>query len=126
DGKACTRDGTCKAGKCQESKEPTNCNDNNPCTDDSCEEPTGCRNVNNTATCDDGTSCTSDDKCSAGVCKGVEKDCSAESDVCNVGASDRESGECVKEPRKTSVTCDDNNSCTTGDSCKDGMCVGST
>lgn len=126
DGKACTRDGTCKAGKCQESKEPTNCNDNNPCTDDSCEEPTGCRNVNNTATCDDGTSCTSDDKCSAGVCKGVEKDCSAESDVCNVGACDRESGECVKEPRKTSVTCDDNNSCTTGDSCKDGMCVGST
>jgi hypothetical protein len=126
DGKGCTKDGTCKEGKCQESTEPTNCNDGNPCTDDSCEEPNGCRNVNNTATCDDGTSCTSEDKCSAGQCKGAEKDCSESADVCNVGACDRESGECVKEPRTTSAACDDANSCTLGDSCKDGECVGAT
>jgi hypothetical protein len=126
DSKACTKDGTCKEGKCQESKEATNCNDGNPCTDDSCEEPTGCRNANNTATCDDGTSCTNEDKCNAGQCKGTEKDCSAEADVCNVGACNRESGECRKEPRTTSVTCDDSNSCTSNDSCQNGTCTGAS
>jgi hypothetical protein len=126
DGKACTKDGTCKEGKCQESSEQTNCNDGNDCTDDSCAEPTGCRNLNNTASCDDGTGCTSEDKCVAGLCAGTEKDCTASADACNVGACNRGTGECTKEARKTSATCDDQNSCTTGDSCREGTCVGPT
>jgi hypothetical protein len=126
DNKACTKDGTCKEGKCQESTEPTNCNDGNPCTDDSCEEPAGCKNANNTGTCDDGSACTSEDKCSGGECTGTSKDCSASADVCNVGACDDATGECKKEPRTTSATCDDMNSCTSDDACKDGACTGAT
>lgn len=124
DGKACTTDGTCKEGKCMESPTALDCDDNNPCTDDSCEEPTGCRNQNNTATCDDGDACTSMDQCTSGECKGDEVDCSAAADVCNVGACDSKSGECIKQPRKESVECDDANSCTTGDTCEEGICTG--
>lgn len=127
DGKACTKDGTCKEGACEESKEPTNCNDGNSCTDDSCEEPTGCRNQNNDAnSCDDASACTSEDKCMGGQCKGTEKDCSGAADACNTGSCDAKTGECTKEPRKTSAACDDANSCTSDDTCKDGACVGTS
>jgi hypothetical protein len=126
DGQACFQDGTCEKGKCQKSTKPTNCDDKNPCTDDSCEEPSGCRNANNTGACDDDNACTSDDVCLGGRCGGTEKDCSASADTCNVGACDRETGECGQAPRKTSAVCDDADPCTTGDACDEGKCVGAT
>lgn len=126
DGKACTQDGTCKSGSCEASTEPEECDDKNPCTDDSCEEPTGCLHKNNTASCDDNNACTSMDACVVGKCTGRStRDCSAQSNVCNIGECNPENGQCRAVPRPSSVMCNDGNSCTPVDMCMDGTCSGS-
>lgn len=76
--------------------------------------------------CDDGNACTGLDSCTAGVCAGTAFDCSPLDDVCNVGACDAATGECVPSPRPDTTTCDDGSACTSSDHCVSGTCGGTT
>lgn len=74
--------------------------------------------------CDDGDLCTSGDRCQNGECRGTPKDCSAESDVCNDGVCRSSDGDCIKRPKTNGTSCNaDNDSCTSGDSCQNGICT---
>jgi hypothetical protein len=78
------------------------------------------------ASCDDGDPCTQYDTCQNGECVGTPKDCSSESDVCNDGVC-RADGTCGTRPKQDGTGCNaDNNSCTSGDSCQNGVCTPGT
>ena len=82
--------------------------------------------------CDDGNACTTGDTCNAGTCAGAPvvcntpptPDCASptEARVYNA-AGTCSAGTCVYAP--STRTCDDNNQCTTGDRCENGMCTSS-
>ena len=74
--------------------------------------------------CDDGSACTSDDACAAGACIGAATDCSAMTDMCNVGMCDSATGACMAMPMADGSTCDDGDGCTTDDACTGGACAG--
>ncbi|MFO0747180.1 MAG: LamG domain-containing protein [Myxococcota bacterium] len=75
--------------------------------------------------CDDGEACTPVDTCQAGVCVGVEKTCVA-SDQCHVPGVCIHGGDgtCTNPIKANGVSCDDQNACTTADSCQAGSCTG--
>ena len=117
---ACTDGDTCFAGECTGT--PADCSDSNVCTQDSCEPSgDGCVHTNVAGPCNDGNGCTEDDQCAAGVCVGMPKACN-DSNPCTMDSCDAESGECVFSA--TSGMCTDGNTCTTGDQCQDGVCMG--
>ncbi len=110
DGDACTSDDRCVAGSCTGSAIP--CDDANACTADACDASTGaCRNDIIDGACPPDDPCAADPPpdCNDG------NPCTIDSCESGVGCSTAlfEGG------------CDDNNSCTTGDVCQDGTCVGS-
>src|SRR4029078_348007 len=74
-------------------------------------------------TCDDGNPCTEHDTCNNGACVGQPKDCSGKSDACNDGVCQSSTGDCIKKPKQNGTACSDNDSCTTGDSCQQGVCT---
>ena len=81
----------------------------------------GCLDWSSTISCDDGDPCTQGDGCMGGNCvSGTPKNCSYLSDQCNNGICS--GGACVATPK--SGQCNDNDSCTTGDSCQGGQCLG--
>ena len=91
------------------------------CVDNACAEaakPDG-------TACNDGLFCTVDDVCTGGVCGGTPRDCSGESDQCNLGVCDEEAGECVAEPKQDDTECNDGLFCTIDDVCTGGICGGS-
>lgn len=122
DGDDCTAD-TCKNGNCQNTTitgccetngdcddgslctidrctnnqcthSARNCSDNNACTLDTCSTVTGC--LNTSISCDDGNVCT-DDSCDPAF-------------------------GCENQPN--TVSCDDDDFCTLGDTCSNGVCGG--
>jgi hypothetical protein len=120
----CSGDGSCFF-VCQ----PDLCPQPDP--DDPCKEAVCINNacaIQNKAdgtTCDDGLFCTVDDVCTDGVCGGRPRDCSGETDQCNLGVCDEAADACVKQPTP-GVTCDDGLFCTVDDVCDaDGVCGGS-
>ena len=124
DGNACTVGDKCADGACQKGA-PRNCNDGQLCTDDSCDPAnftTPCKNAPNADKCSDGDACTTADQCFAGKCKpGPALKCD-DNEVCTADSCDADKG-CVSLP--TTVTCTDENPCTTGDACnKLGKCAG--
>ncbi len=68
--------------------------------------------------CDDLDACT-DDTCNAGVCSNVPKDCD-DADPCTDDSCN--SGVCVHTDN--TAPCDDDDACTTNDTCAVGACVG--
>jgi iron(II)-dependent oxidoreductase len=74
--------------------------------------------------CDDGLWCTVDDACSAGGCRGQDRDCSEETDECHVGACDEQAAACIPETLPDGTACDDGNPCTMDDACEMGRCRG--
>ncbi len=129
---------------------PPVCDDGNPCTDDFCDPTLGCLSSNNDANpCDDGNLCTTADACHAGVCSGTPVVC-ADPDPCNgtetcnpVDGSCQpgtpptcDDGNpcttdtcvplvgCQHTPVADGTPCNDQNLCTTGDSCLGGLCGG--
>ncbi len=111
---------SCSAGLCVAvSNNP--CDDGNPCTDDSCDAAAGCKHANNVAVCDDADACTSGDACSGGACKaGAAVKCD-DVNPCTKDACAKATG-CTHTP--VTGACDDKDLCTTGDTCKNGACVG--
>ncbi|MDX9719723.1 MAG: hypothetical protein RBU37_03185, partial [Myxococcota bacterium] len=128
-GDAC-REGVCDAltGLCNAVDLPdgTQCDDENACTQNTACSAGECAGepVDDGASCDDGDPCTVDDRCTAGECAGTLLDCSALDDDCNLGACDRETGECRAIPFSNGSACDDGVVCTTRDACVDGVCTG--
>ena len=74
--------------------------------------------------CDDGRFCTVDDTCTAGVCGGAARDCSALADPCNDGTCDEDAEQCEQTPKPDGTACDDGDACTQTDTCTVGICFG--
>ncbi len=74
--------------------------------------------------CDDANLCTDGDVCTAGVCGGADKDCSALNTTCGTGACNAMSGMCETQPdaKKDGVACDDGKACTANTTCLNGAC----
>ncbi len=106
------------------------CNDDNPCTADVCDVGEGtCSWTATTDVCtDDGDPCTLD-QCQAGACTHtfdtLTCDCSTDThcDDNNPCTDDQcSAGTCENTPNTAS--CNDNDLCTTGDVCSEGVCGG--
>ncbi|MFT7580023.1 MAG: hypothetical protein ACI9MR_001690 [Myxococcota bacterium] len=146
DGNACTITDVCNAvGTCV--GVTSDCDDSDVCTIDSCDPQFGCRNAPNEGErCDDNSLCTLEDTCDDdGVCVGVAKPCQGD-DACLVGTCNLANGGCQdvvldcddSNPCTTdscdpgsgcvnafnSDPCNDDDACTTGDSCRQGSCGG--
>jgi|GEM_PF-4750981 len=74
--------------------------------------------------CDDLNACTVDDKCSAGVCGGIDKDCSQLDTLCGTGVCNSANGNCYFDEKEEGATCDDGDDCTAQDKCQSGTCSG--
>jgi hypothetical protein len=103
------------------------CDDHNPCTDDSCGVASGCAHTNNTAPCDDGNPSTVGDVCSGGFCGGVDHCigviCSAIDQCHDAGVClDHASGACTNPNKANGTACNDQDACTTNDTCTNGVC----
>lgn len=100
-----------------------------------CYAPTGtcsggmCQYTTVTGNCDDGDACTTADACNAGTCAGTPMVCSTPpAATCTNGTTLQtfamngtcNNGTCEYTP--TSIVCDDNDACTTGDFCNAGAC----
>ena len=122
DGNACTDGDICGGGACIPGGALV-CDDLNPCTDDGCFPAGGCVNLANAATCDDGDACTTTDHCEASKCASTLNACD-DSNVCTADSCDQLTGGCLHD--NIAVQCDDNDACTTGDTCKAGTCIPGT
>ncbi|MFZ5443528.1 MAG: hypothetical protein ACOZQL_26210 [Myxococcota bacterium] len=127
DGLRCTTGDSCASGTCTGTA--VDCSSlNTPCTRGECDPATGaCRSVPlaNGTTCEDGLYCTTGDACAAGSCvAGPARDCSAQSNACNLGVCDETANVCARAPRNEGGACDDGLFCTTGDRCTAGTCGG--
>ena len=127
DGFGCTGAEACVDGACVAGTE-TDCSAlDGPCTEGICSEKDGgcvAAPRENGSACDDGNFCTLDGVCQSGVCETEPRDCSSETDACNVGVCDEDADACVKSPVMDGTTCDDGAFCTLGDVCTAGVCGG--
>ncbi|MBM4354478.1 MAG: hypothetical protein FJ109_11920 [Deltaproteobacteria bacterium] len=120
DGNACTQEDHCTAGACVAGS-AVSCDDANLCTTDSCKPLVGCTYDFNAVPCNDGDACTSGDVCKNGSCKGPNLVNCNDGNVCTDDSCDPANG-CIHKFNQ--APCDDLNSCTTGDMCKKGVCIG--
>lgn len=56
------------------------------------------------------------------LCLSFECPSACDGDACNTGSCDTATGTCVLEPVSDGTSCDDSDSCTTGDQCLAGVC----
>lgn len=109
----------CCGGACV----PLGCNDDEHCTRDFCDRTMGCVHAPRIDACDDGDACTVGDRCEAGACvSNTERACGTTL-ACHAPTCDPATGVCGMEP-VTGGPCLDDDPCSLGDSCVDGVCVG--
>ena len=126
DGKQCTQNDFCQAGKCVGGGLKS-CSSSNPCmvgvcdlASDTCQETPG----NNGAFCNIGNSCILTAQCISGVCQPSQMvDCSALNTTCGDGFCDPAIG-CQVIPKNDGTLCNDNLYCTIQDTCLAGTCKG--
>ena len=129
DGDLCTQLDACQSGVCVGAS-PVVCRRLDECRlTGVCDPSTGvCSHplAPSGAPCSDGDACTTVDTCRAGVCVGAApKDC-GEADACGgAGVCIPSTGECVRELEPNGTPCDDDDRCSTVDTCRDGVCTGS-
>ena len=127
DGELCTINNVCSRGVCV--GDVVDCSAlNDTCNIAACNSMTGdCEQtpINEGGDCDDGNPCTLRDECSGGTCTGVPRDCSALVSYCSDATCNVDTGQCEATPIREGETCDDGLPCTTGDTCINGVCVGS-
>ena len=114
DGNACTGDSCNPATGCVHTV--ISSDDGNACTDDSCDPATGA--VHTAIICDDSNACTVDTCDPATGCVHAAIICN-DNEVCTTDTCVPATG-CVYTPN--TGPCDDNNACTTGDTCSGGVC----
>ncbi len=136
DGDSSCTVGICSAGVCNPSVVTSGaCRINGACYDGGASQPgnpcarclpesaTTTWTLLDSGSCDDGSACTTGDVCgSGGVCTGVALPC-GDANPCTDDSCDPHSG-CVALPNQ--ATCDDGNSCSLTDGCKDGACLALT
>lgn len=105
----CDDGNTAGCDGCSFACEIETCSDGNRCTSDTCAPLLGCRNDTVPA----GTACCDGNK---------ERTCDAASDACNTGVCNLATDSCEAAPRADGTACDDGNTCTTTDTCVDGIC----
>jgi MYXO-CTERM domain-containing protein len=121
DENGCTTGDKCTSGKC--AGVGASCADDNECTKTNCVPAGGCTNLAE----DNGTPCTFDkchqnSTCQTGNCAaGDLVDCDDNND-CTTDSCDPAVG--CKHVNLNAGTCSDGDVCTTGDSCKAGVCIG--
>lgn len=123
---ACTQNGFCSGGTCLPGA-PVDCTFlDGPCSVGFCDSALGClvKPKNDGAPCDDNLYCTVSDACQAGICTGQPNTCAAPGDICKVGVCNEQQKTCVAVPGNNGVTCNDQNACTTGETCSNGLCQG--
>ncbi len=128
DNDACTQSDTCQTGACVGAN-PVMCAAMDQChVAGSCDPMTGaCSNPNaaDGTTCNDGSACTQSDTCQTGACVGANPVMCTAMDQCHVvGVCDGATGTCSNPNAPDGQTCDDNDLCTTMDSCAGGACTG--
>jgi cysteine-rich repeat protein len=117
DGDMCTSGDVCKDSECLPGM-TIDCNDGNPCTTDSCQSGL-CQHTALAGECDDDNPCTLNDTCLEGGCKpGVALNCN-DDNICTTDYCDPQIG-CVHS--LNTAPCDDDNACTSGDTCELGEC----
>jgi Concanavalin A-like lectin/glucanases superfamily/Beta-propeller repeat len=126
DGNACTTADVCQNGTCTGT--PKTCTASDQCHDaGTCDPTTGvCSNppkANGTA-CNDGNACTTNDVCTAGVCGGTPKTCTASDQCHDAGTCDPATGVCSNPSKANGTACNDGNACTLNDVCTNGTCSG--
>jgi hypothetical protein len=120
DNDICTANDLCKNGTC--AGIPVDCNDWNPCIEDECVPVVGCTHQPLTGiACNDTNVCTANDVCSNGACAGTPIICN-DWNPCTRDECDMKTG-CAYQPLN-GIPCDDGNTCTTQDACKNGVCNG--
>jgi hypothetical protein len=120
DGDVCTVGDQCAGSLCIPGID-MECDDNNLCTDDTCDLVAGCLNAPNSLDCNDNDLCTPFDKCTGGTCVGTGAvDCN-DSNVCTDDSCEADLG-CVNAAN--ALACDDNDACTTVDTCANKACSG--
>ncbi len=122
DGNLCTEEDTCSGGVCAGAD--VSCDDGNACTSDSCLPGVGCSSSITIGTvCQGEDACFTTGSCSPdGTCSpGGPLDCN-DGNPCTEDSCDSETG-CVYGST-SGAFCDDGDSCTVGDTCVDGACIG--
>ncbi|HVY32684.1 MAG TPA: hypothetical protein VHB79_39380 [Polyangiaceae bacterium] len=127
DANSCTARDSCVDGKCV-GRSPVVCTALSQChLAGKCDPVTGaCSNPEkpNKSACNDGNACTQIDTCQAGECVGAAPATCAAIDQCHdMGVCDSATGICSKPLKQNGVTCDDQNPCTAGDACSNGVCT---
>jgi hypothetical protein len=125
DGNACTTGDTCVNASCS-GIEPDCSHLDDACNVGSCNPLTVlCEAVptHQGMACDDTNPCTVIDSCDVGVCTGSPKDCSSADEACAVGVCNPTDGLCEPQFVGDGTSCDDQDACTTGESCTGGNCA---
>ena len=94
-----------------------------PCTHNGCQPATGkcvMISINAGKACDDGTKCTQEETCQGGKCTGGAQVVCDDKNPCTDDKCDDKLG-CVQLPNQ--AKCDDGDTCTVEDVCKDKACV---
>jgi MYXO-CTERM domain-containing protein len=119
---ACTTDSCQEGVGCQYAPADASCDDGNPCTADTCSAVLGCQFAPVAGPCENGDPCTVGDACQEGLCvAGTPKTCD-DANPCTADSCVPETGDCLQAPIE--APCNDNDACTTGDSCVAGKCQG--
>ena len=124
---SCCGNGECEAGlaeTCSTCPADCACDDDEPCTDDACVPGGGCQYAFNQSPCDDGLFCTESDTCDGtGTCvAGPPVDCSAWDTECHDGLCNEQLGQCEAQPVEDRPCNADDDGCTAGDKCQQGVC----
>ena len=128
DGLFCTVGETCNGGACHAGN-PRDCSaQSDQCNEGYCDEHTkACeaRPAFDGHPCDDGLFCSVGETCNGGVCHaGNPRDCSAQSDQCNLGVCNDITDQCEAEPANQGLPCDDREPCTVRETCDSaGQCA---
>ena len=133
DGDGCTRSDACHLGACVGGGPPDCSNVADACNDGACDALDADHYQCVKDPVPRGVACASADFCvvetvcnGAGACGvGVARDCALEvGDQCNGARCDSVLARCVRTPVADKTSCDDGNSCTQIDTCKNGVCSG--
>jgi len=136
DGNACTADRCTTEGTCTHEPVDGACDDGNPCTEgDQCRDGQ-CVGGANACACEADQECPQDGDLCNGVLRCVQRVCILDLDSvvhcpppespCMEARCRPADGKCEEVPAGEGAPCDDGNSCSLGDHCQQGLCVGTT
>ena len=110
-------------GKCAHSPDHDQCKvDAQSCIEKMVCTSKGCK-ITEMKKCKESDVCTVE-KCISGVCITKTTKVCEDNNPCTKDFCDSKTGDCAFTPSQNGIDCNDNDSCTTSDGCKDGKCLG--